>query len=444
MRSTLVLPFLLPAAYAQLNTLAVAAGLKYFGSATDNSELTDAAYLALLSNTSDFAQITPGNGQKWDSTEKSQGVFTFTNGDEITALATKNSQLVRCHTLVWYSQLPSWVSGGTWTNETLQAVMKNHITEEMTHYKGQCYAWDVVNEAFDDTSAAAFRNSVFYQAMGEDYIRIAFETARAADPDVKLYYNDYNIEYTGTKAANALAMVTKLVNGGTPIDGVGVQGHYIVGKMPSGSDITKNLEAYTALGLEVAITELDIRMTVPSTEADLAQQSTDYATAVTACLDVANCIGITIWDFTDKYSWIPSVFSGQGAACLFDENLVKKPAYDGVVAALSAGRKSGSASSVVIATTVASTQAASSTSAAASVALVSSPAIAVSAGSSSAVVSSTIAVPTASGFTTSYIPAQTSSQAAVEPSVSSEIPSATSASAPIATAEPVADEDDCE
>ncbi|PVH77263.1 glycoside hydrolase family 10 protein [Cadophora sp. DSE1049] len=439
MRSTLVLPFLLPAAYAQLNTLAVAAGLKYFGSATDNSEITDTAYLALLSNTSDFAQITPGNGQKWDSTEKSQGVFTFTKGDEITALAAKNSQLVRCHTLVWYSQLPSWVSGGTWTNETLQAVMKSHITEEMTHYKGQCYAWDVVNEAFDDTSAAAFRNSVFYQAMGEDYIRIAFETARAADPDAKLYYNDYNIEYTGAKATNALAMVTKLVNGGTPIDGVGVQGHYIVGKMPSGSDISTHLEAYTALGLEVAITELDIRMTLPSTESDLAQQSTDYAAAVTACLDVANCVGITIWDFTDKYSWIPSVFSGQGAACLFDENLVKKPAYDGVVAALSAGKKSGSASSVVIATTVASTQAASSTAVATSVVPISSAAIAVP-----AVSSSTIAIPTASGFTTSYIPAQTSSQAVVEPSVSSEIPSATSANVPIATTEPVADEDDCE
>ncbi|KAH9211261.1 glycoside hydrolase superfamily [Leptodontidium sp. 2 PMI_412] len=440
MRSTLVLPFLLSAANAQLNTLAVAAGLKYFGSATDNSELTDTAYLALLSDTTDFAQITPGNGQKWDSVEKSQGVFTFTKGDEITALAAKNSQLVRCHTLVWYSQLPSWVSGGTWTNETLQAVMKNHITETMTHYKGQCYAWDVVNEAFDDTSAAAFRNSVFYQAMGEDYIRIAFETARLADPDVKLYYNDYNIEYTGAKAANALAMITKLVNGGTPIDGVGIQGHYIVGKMPTGSDITKNLEAYTALGLEVAITELDIRMNLPSTAADLAQQSTDYATAVNACLNVANsgCVGITIWDFTDKYSWIPSVFSGQGAACLFDENLVKKPAYDGVVAALTAGKKSGSASSNVVATTVASTQSASS------VVPVSSPVVAVPAISSSAVVSSTIAIPTASGFTTSYIPAQTSSQAAVEPSVSSEIPSATSASAPVATSEPVADEDDCE
>ncbi|KAK0119398.1 hypothetical protein ONS95_010850 [Cadophora gregata] len=433
MRSTVVLPFLLPAAYAQLNDMAVAAGLKYFGSATDNSELTDSAYVSLLSNTSDFAQITPGNGQKWDSTEKSQGVFTFTKGDEITALATKNSQLVRCHTLVWYSQLPSWVSGGTWTNETLQAVMKNHITEEMTHYKGQCYAWDVVNEAFDDTSAAAFRSSVFYKAMGEDYIRIAFDTARAADPDVKLYYNDYNIEYTGAKATNALAMVTKLVNGGTPIDGVGVQGHYIVGKMPSGSDISKHLEAYTALGLEVAITELDIRMNLPSTASDLAQQSTDYATAVTACLDVAKCVGITIWDFTDKYSWIPSVFSGQGAACLFDENLVKKPAYDGVVAALSAGRKSGSTSSVVIATTISSTQAASPTPLSTSIVQL-----------SSAVVSSTIAIPTASGFTTSFVPGQTSSQASDEPPPSSDIPSVTSVSAPIATSEPVGEEEGCE
>ncbi|KAK0120433.1 hypothetical protein ONS96_010647 [Cadophora gregata f. sp. sojae] len=311
--------------------------------------------------------------------------------------------------------------------------MKNHITEEMTHYKGQCYAWDVVNEAFDDTSAAAFRSSVFYKAMGEDYIRIAFDTARAADPDVKLYYNDYNIEYTGAKATNALAMVTKLVNGGTPIDGVGVQGHYIVGKMPSGSDISKHLEAYTALGLEVAITELDIRMNLPSTASDLAQQSTDYATAVTACLDVAKCVGITIWDFTDKYSWIPSVFSGQGAACLFDENLVKKPAYDGVVAALSAGRKSGSTSSVVIATTISSTQAASPTPLSTSIVQL-----------SSAVVSSTIAIPTASGFTTSFIPGQTSSQASDEPPPSSDIPSVTSVSAPIATSEPVGEEEGCE
>jgi endo-1,4-beta-xylanase len=177
--------------------------------------------------------------------------------------------------------------------------MKNHITTEMTHYKGQCYAWDVVNEALDDS--AAFRNSVFYQAMGEDYIRIAFETAALADPSAKLYYNDYNIEYSGAKATAALGIVTKLVNAGVRIDGVGLQGHFIVGSTPSSSDLVKTMGTYTALGLEVAFTELDIRMkTLPSTDALLAQQSTDYQNVVSACLSVTGCIGITVWDFDDK------------------------------------------------------------------------------------------------------------------------------------------------
>lgn len=190
------------------------------------------------------------------------------------------------------------MSSGTWTNETLQAVMKTHITTEMTHYKGQCYAWDVVNEALDDS--ANFRTDVFYNAIGEDYIRIAFEAAAAADPDVKLYYNDYNIEYSGAKATAALGIVTKLVNAGVKIDGVGLQGHFIVGSTPSQSDLVKTMETYTALGLEVAYTELDIRMTLPSTDAMLVQQSTDYNKVVSACLNVEDCIGITVWDFDDK------------------------------------------------------------------------------------------------------------------------------------------------
>ena len=94
------------------------------------------------------------------------------------------------------------------------------------------------------------------------------------------------------------------------------------------------MAAFTALGVDVAITELDIRMTLPSTAALLAQQSTDYATAVNACLQTARCIGITIWDYTDKYSWVSSTFSGQGAALPWDANLVKKPAYTGILNAL--------------------------------------------------------------------------------------------------------------
>lgn len=100
----------IPGVSANLNQLAVAAGKKYFGSATDNSELTDTTYTAILNDSTEFGQITPGNGQKWQYTEPSQGTFSYTSGDQIANLAEANGQLLRCHTLVWHSQLPSWGS----------------------------------------------------------------------------------------------------------------------------------------------------------------------------------------------------------------------------------------------------------------------------------------------------------------------------------------------
>ncbi|OBT53101.1 hypothetical protein VE04_08303 [Pseudogymnoascus sp. 24MN13] len=301
---------LLPTAYAQLNTLAKAKGMKYFGSATDNGELTDTAYVKILSDSTEFGQITPGNSQKWDSIEPSQGTFSYTKGDAIVSLAETNGQLLRCHNLCWHSQLPSWVTSGTWTNATLIAALKNHITNEVTHYKGKCYAWDVVNEAFNDDGT--YRTDVFYNTIGPEYIPIAFEAAAAADPTVKLYYNDYNIESSGGKATAALNLVKSLKARGIKIDGVGLQAHFIVGSTPSLSAQVANLNTFIAAGVE----------------------TTDYYNTVAACVQVG-CVGITIWDYTDKYSWIPSTFSGQGDALPWDSNLVKKAgAYYGIVSAL--------------------------------------------------------------------------------------------------------------
>ncbi|KDR75985.1 hypothetical protein GALMADRAFT_225732 [Galerina marginata CBS 339.88] len=312
-------------------TIGVAAAVKiagklYFGSATDNPELTDLPYVAELSNTSDFMQITPGNTLKWYATEPTRGVFDFSGSDVIVKLAQKNGQIVRGHNCVWHSQLPDWVTAGNFDNSTLQSIVTTHCSTIVGNYKGQI--WDVINEPFNDDGT--WRSDVFYDTIGEGYVALALQAARAADPNAKLYINDYNIEGAGSKSTAMLNLVKSLKAQGVPIDGVGIQGHLILGQVPSTMQAT--IEQFTALGVEVAITELDIRMNLPVTDALLLQQKQDYQSVITACKNVPGCVGVTVWDYTDRHSWIPGVFAGQGAACPWDENLVKKPAYDGIIA----------------------------------------------------------------------------------------------------------------
>ena len=151
---------------------------------------------------------------------------------------------------------------------------------------------------------------------------------------MKLYYNDYSIEFSGAKTTAAQNIVKLVKSYNTKIDGVGLQGHFTVSDTPSRKDLASMLQSYTALGVEVAYTEVDVRMKTPASDADLQQQKTDYASIVGACVDTEGCIGVTIWDWTDKYSWVPNTFPGYGAACPWDENLQKKPAYRGILSAL--------------------------------------------------------------------------------------------------------------
>ncbi|MER6334521.1 endo-1,4-beta-xylanase [Streptomyces sp. NPDC001034] len=309
-----------------LNQLAQAHG-RYFGSATDNSELNDSAYTAVLG--SEFGSITPGNSMKWDTTEPSQGQFNFSGGDAIVQFAQAHNQQVRGHNLVWHSQLPSWVSN--LPSSQVQAAMENHITKEAGHYKGEVYSWDVVNEPFNDDGT--YRTDAFYNAMGKDYIADALRTAHAADPGAKLYINDYNIDGTGAKADAMYQLASDLKKQGVPLDGIGFQGHLAV-QYSFPSTMQQNLQRFADLGLDVAFTELDVRMELPADSTKLAAQADYYRQVTNACLAVTRCVGITVWDFDDKYSWVPSTFSGQGAADLYDENLQTKPAYTAVQTAL--------------------------------------------------------------------------------------------------------------
>ncbi|MGP3984499.1 endo-1,4-beta-xylanase [Streptomyces sp. KR80] len=312
------------AAPGSLGSLAKFKG-RYFGSATDNPHMFDEPYSSILG--SEFTQITPGNRMKWQFTEPRQNQFSFGEADTVVNFAGDHDQIVRGHTLVWHSQLPSWVS--SLPPSQVQAAMNNHITREVTHFKGKIHSWDVVNEPFNEDGT--YRNSPFYNAMGGSYIAEAFRTARAADPSAKLCLNDYNVEGVNAKSNALYHLVSSLRSQGL-IDCVGLQAHLIVGRIPG--DMRSNLQRFANLGVDVQITELDIRMTLPRTIDKDSQQAADYATVVNACLAISRCTGITVWDFTDKHSWIPDVFPGQGAALPYDENFEKKLAYSSIWVAL--------------------------------------------------------------------------------------------------------------
>ena len=169
-----------------LNARAQAAGKKYFGTEVSTTVLNDASANAIAKNSQDFGQYTCENEMKFDATEPSRGSFSYTNADKIVAQAQANGQLMRCHALVWHSQVPSWVTNGKFDNATLISIMKNHIANVVGHYKGKCYAWDVVNEALNEDGSYRTSGSVWGSTIGPAFIPIAFAAAAAADPAAKL------------------------------------------------------------------------------------------------------------------------------------------------------------------------------------------------------------------------------------------------------------------
>ncbi|WP_371631964.1 endo-1,4-beta-xylanase [Streptomyces sp. NBC_01259] len=294
-----------------------AAKNRYFGTAVAANHLGESAYASTLDT--EFTMVTPENEMKWDAVESARNSFSFGSADQIVSHAQGKGMKVRGHTLVWYSQLPGWV-GGLGTDD-LRSAMNNHITKVMDHYKGRIYAWDVVNEAFQDGGSGARRSSPFQDKLGSGYIEEAFRTARAADSGAKLCYNDYNTDGQNAKSNAVYAMVKDFKQRGVPIDCVGFQSHFN-SNSPVPSDYQANLQRFADLGVDVQITELDI-------EGSGSAQAADYTKVVNACLAVSRCAGMTVWGVTDKYSWRSS-----GTPLLFDGGYAKKPAYTAVLTAL--------------------------------------------------------------------------------------------------------------
>ncbi|KAG8924959.1 hypothetical protein FRC02_010073 [Tulasnella sp. 418] len=336
-KSSTSAPTSTPTGLRKLHKLASKKG-RYFGSATDAIwDNDDAAYKAITGDVKEFGLLTPTNAMKWAYSEPNLNEFYYKDSDFTVAWAHNNKQVVRGHTFVWHSQLAPWVEAGNFTAPQLTEIIKTRIENLGGHFKGQLYAWDVVNEAFNEDGT--YRETVFYNTLGKDYIPLALKAARKADPKAKLYLNDYNIDGVGAKSDAYYKLAKDLLRAKVPLDGIGLQGHLITGTLPT--TIAENIKRFADLGLEVAITELDIRHELPSTPEKLAQQAKDYAAVVKACVSNKKCVGVQTWDTSDDVSWIPGVFPAEGDALLFDANKKPKPAYYAVAEALEAATISG-------------------------------------------------------------------------------------------------------
>ncbi|HWC78032.1 MAG TPA: endo-1,4-beta-xylanase [Blastocatellia bacterium] len=284
----------------------------------------------------EFNIIVAENAFKWDALRPSQTTFNFVDADALVEFAEANNMKIRGHALLWHQALPGWLSGGNFSRDEVIALLRDHIHTVAGRYRGRIWAWDVVNEAVEDGTGGFRTASFWHQAIGPDYIRLAFQFAREADPEARLYYNDYSIEGLNNKSNGVFNLVSELKSQGVPIDGVGWQMHLVNGFRIEPAH-QQNARRLADLGLEISMTEMDVRIPLPTSSQELQQQADAYRDATGFCLSESNCKALLTWGFTDRHSWIPGFFAGWGDGLIFDQSYQPKPAYHAIREVLEQG-----------------------------------------------------------------------------------------------------------
>ncbi len=315
------------------------------GTAVRPAQLSEAAYASTLAR--EFNMLEPEDALKWEVVHPEPASFDFTQADQIVDFATRHGMKVRGHTLAWHRQNPNWLTEGKYSPGELAEIIEKHIKTVVGHYRGKILAWDVVNEAFDELRPGTLRSTIWRDqpgiglaGNGASYIERCFRWAHEADPQALLFYNEAEAETVNPKSDAIYAMVRDFRQRGIPIDGVGFQMH-IANLHADVASIASNIERFTALGVQVHITEMDVALPVDADgnarAEDLQQQAEIYRQIAAACLAHRGCTAIQTWGFTDKYSWIGSHSKKtQAAALLFDKNYRAKPAYQALRKALAA------------------------------------------------------------------------------------------------------------
>ena len=291
-----------------------------------------------------FNVVVAENEMKFDATEPKEDEFNFEKGDKMVKYAQANGIRVRGHALAWHSQVANWVNNYSGQKEKLLAVLKNHITKVVSHYKGQVAEWDVVNEAINDEYNAGWRSqgSVWYEGIGAEFLDSAFVWAHEADPDAELCYNDYSIEWglrEGSKASFVVEQVKRWKKNNIPITCVGTQTHIEIAHETTPQNVRALAKALAELDVTLNITELDIGFPKGSagnlSAADYAKQGHLYRQFMDVFLEEPNMGEFVIWGLTDAHSWLDEQ-QGKTEGLLYDKQYKPKPAFDSVMASLKA------------------------------------------------------------------------------------------------------------
>jgi endo-1,4-beta-xylanase len=279
-----------------------------------------------------FNSVTPETHLKWLHTEPEHMTYTWDNADAVAAFATANNQTMRGHALVWpnefqYITTPDYVRNAP-DAATMQQYIDDHIDAVVTRYADVVDRWDVINEPMQTLGSGVDQN-VITATLGELWMVRAFEQTRSLDPDADLYINEALTERPWAKHSGLLALVGRLLEAGAPIDGVGLQSHFLFGA-PSVQAMVSVIQDWEAVGVKVAITELDIVTWLGNEEA----QANQYTNVMSACLSAAACGEVTFWGFTDKHTWLNSFLGSWSTPLLFDADYLAKPGYAAVSMAL--------------------------------------------------------------------------------------------------------------
>ena len=275
----------------------------------------------------EFASFTPENELKMSWVQPERGRWNFKAADELVAFGQQHGKPVRGHALVFGAQTPPWVKRLLLASEA-EAALRRHIHTVVGRYKHFVREWDVVNEALD--AGGAYRTNPWTQTLGPRYVELAFKFAREADPTAKLFYNEYEADTAGVKRDATAKLVRDLKAKGL-IDGVGLQMHRSIADAPLREQVEESLRLYESMGLEVQITEMDVKASGDAPLHDrLELQAGAYRRAAEACVNVPACTRFTVWGVTDKYSWI----GAQELPLLLDGAYAPKPALGAVRAVL--------------------------------------------------------------------------------------------------------------